>query len=101
MAGMLALVGCGKSDKPQSSAVVEVWDMGPVREAFPSPSAEVNDSLSKLILATRYRQPEPVIVELDNLAKIPGLTEAQKKVINAKIEQLKQAVTDATAKPPQ
>ena len=108
MAGMLALVGCGKPKKPSRLPVVGVWDMAPVREAFPAPSAEVKDSLNKVIIATPLpptrARPRRTGQAGPNL---PDLTEAQKKAVNAKleqltkIEQLKQGMNGAVARPPQ
>jgi len=101
MAGMLALAGCGKSDQPPPPAAPPVADVAKLLEAFPSPSPEVQGSLNKVRFAVRYRQYEVAAVELEKLAQIPDLSDAQKKVINDKAEQVKQAIEAASAKPPQ
>jgi hypothetical protein len=75
-------------------------DMAPLQQAFPSPAPEVQASLEKFRMAIRYGQFEPALVELDKLAQLPDLTEAQKKAVNDKIEQVKQRLSSA-AKPPQ
>ena len=100
LAGVFALAGCGKSSKPQPSAAVAVTDMGKLQQAFPSPSAEVQASLNKVRFAVRYRQYEIVLTELDKLAKDASLTEPQKKAVNDKLEQVKQAVSAAAATKP-
>jgi hypothetical protein len=98
MAGVLALAGCGKSDKqtppPRQPGVV---DLGPLQNAFPDPSPDVKGSLDKLRFAARYGQFEAELVELDKLIAIPNLTEPQKKVINDIIEQVKVAIQSRPA----
>ena len=101
MAGLLALAGCGKPKPPPPPPVPPVADVGKLYEVFPSPSAEVNLCLDKVRFAVRYRQYEVAAVELEKLAQIPDLSDAQKKVINDKAEQVKQAIEAASAKPPQ
>ena len=101
MAGMLAVVGCGKSSKPQAPVVAPVADVSKLYEAFPSPSAEAKASLDKVRFAVRYRQYDAALAELEKLAQIPDLTDDQKKVISTKTEQVKQVIEAAAAKPPQ
>jgi hypothetical protein len=101
MAGMLALAGCGKPKQPPPPPVPPVADVGKLFEAFPSPSAEVQGSLGKVRFAVRYRQLDVALVELDKLAQIPDLTDAQKKAVSDKIEQVKRAIDEVLAKPPQ
>ena len=101
MAGMLALAGCGKPKQPPPPPVPPVADVGKLFEAFPSPSAEVQGSLDKVRFAVRYRQLDVALAELDKLAQIPDLTDAQKKAVSDKIEQVKRAIDDVFAKPPQ
>jgi hypothetical protein len=100
LAGVCILAGCGKSSKPQPSAVVAVMDMRKLQQAFPSPSAEVQGSLDKVRMGVRYRQFEIVLTELDKLGNDASLTESQKKAVNEKIEQVKQGIS-AAAKPSQ
>jgi hypothetical protein len=100
LAGVFALAGCGKSSKPQPSADAAVMDMRQLQQAFPSPSNEVQSSLDKVRMAIRYRQVEVVLAELDKLANNASLTEPQKKAVNDKIEQVKQAISAAAAAKP-
>ncbi len=92
--GVLALAGCGKSNKPAPPAarVPGVVDLAQLQMAFPAPTPEISTSFSKLGFATRYRQFEPALVELDKLSRLPNLTEAQKKAVDEVIEQVKQAL---------
>lgn len=98
MAGMLALAGCGKSDQPPPSAAPPVADVAKLLEAFPSPSPEVQGSLNKVRFAVRYRQFDVALIELDKVAQIPDLTDAQKKAVDDKVEQVKKAIDADVAK---
>ena len=92
-AGVLALTGCGKSgDKSVPPPPAGVVDFSALQTAFPAPTPEISTSFSKLGFATRYRQFEPALVELDKLSRLPNLTEAQKKAVDEVIEQVKQAL---------
>jgi hypothetical protein len=88
MAGTLVLAGCSKSDKasPQQSRP----DLPKLKQAFPQPTQELNDSFKK-----EYDQS---LAECDKLAANPSLTEAQKKAVGEFVEQVKKA---ASAKPTQ
>jgi hypothetical protein len=101
MAGVLVLAGCGKSDKSAAQArtpgMVELSDL---QKAFPAPTPEASASLDKIRFALRYHQYDIVLVELDKLAHLPNLTDAQKKATDEVIEQVKQAIA-FHAKPPQ
>ena len=98
MAGAFTLAGCGKSSKPPPAAAAGLMNMGNLQQAFPSPSAEIQNSLHRISMGARYRQFEVVLAELDKLANDASLTEPQKKAVNEKIEQVKQAMS-AAAKP--
>ncbi len=93
MAGMLALAGCGKSGKAaapvRTPGTVDFTDL---QMAFVTPTPESAPSLDKIRFSARYRQYDVVLVELDKLAHLPNLTDAQKKAINDEIEQVKQAI---------
>ena len=101
MGGVLALAGCGKSNTPAPTARTPGRvELGDLLKAFPAPTAEISSSLDKLRIASRYRQFEASLVELDKLTRIPNLTDAQKKAIDEAIEQVKQAI-NLPAKPSQ
>ncbi len=97
LVGMLALVGCGKSEKPKPSATVTLMDMTPVLQTFPTPTPEVQGHLNRARMALRYRQFDSALDELGKLAQTPNLTEPQKKALDDKIAQIKQAATTAAA----
>src|ERR1035437_1129025 len=101
MAGVLALTGCGKSNKSAAQARTPgMIELGDLPRAFPAPTPEAAASLDKLRFALRYRQYDIVQVELDKLAHLPNLTDAQKKATDEVIQQVKQAIA-FHAKPPQ
>ena len=99
---VLALVGCSKSNKPASNARVAgrvVLDQ--LQEQFPNPSPEVATSINKIRFASRYSTFDTAQAELDKMAQLPDLTEAQKKAIDEVKEQVKAAIDARQAKPAQ
>ena len=101
-AGVLALMGCGKSGDAKPGAVPPgVVDLGSLQQAFPEPTPEVTTTLNKLRFSVRYRQLQPALVELEKLSKLPNLTEPQKKAVNDVIEQVKVAIKTLPAPPTQ
>jgi hypothetical protein len=98
-ASVLALAGCGKSSEPQPSATAGAIDIGKLQQAFPTASPEVQNGFDKIRFAVRYRQLPLALAELDKIARMPGLTDAQKKAVNDLIEQVKQTMNAAAAKP--
>jgi hypothetical protein len=101
MAGVLALVGCGKSTPkapPRQPGVVDLTDL---QQAFPTPTPDAKTSLDKLRFSARYGRFEAALVELDKLAGLPDLTDPQKKAINEVIEQVKTAINMRPAAPSQ
>ena len=100
--GVLALAGCGKSGESKPGAVPPgVVDLGSLQQAFPEPTPEVTTTLNKVRFSVRYRQLQPALVELDKLAKLPNLTEPQKKAVNDAIEQVNVAIKTLPAPPAQ
>jgi hypothetical protein len=100
MAGVLALAGCGKSNK-QPARTPGVPNVSDLLQAFPNPSQDVTTSLDKIRFASRYGQWEQALVELDKLSNMPNLTDEQKKAINDVIEQVKEAIKVRPNAPPQ
>lgn len=100
VAGLLAFVGCGKS-QPHGGSVDQVrMDFPKFKEAFPSPTPTQDAAIQKLGNAVRYRiYPEA----LDALAALDGdsaLTEPQKKAVADMIEAIKKQMANAPAPPP-
>ncbi len=92
-AGLLALVGCGKSGTPKPATPPPgTVDLAPLQQAFPAPTPEITTSLDKLRFAVRYRTFNVALPELEKLTKLPNLTDQQKKAIDDVIQQVKVAM---------
>jgi hypothetical protein len=98
--GVLTLVGCGKAGDQAPPAAAGAIDLAALQQAFTSAGPEVQSSFDKIRFAVRYRQLPLALAELDKLARMPGLTDAQKKAVNDLTEQVKQTM-NAGAKPAQ
>ena len=104
MAATLVLAGCGKPKTVGSQAMdingVKV-DLPKMQAAFPSEKPEFADSINKIRMCVRYGKYVDALPELDKLAATPGLTDAQKAVVNEVIEQMKQVAAKAPPRPAQ
>ena len=101
-AGVLALAGCGKSgDSAAPPPPAGMVDYGALDKAFPTPTPEVSACLQKARFSTRYRQYDVAMAELEKLNQLPDITEAQKKVVNNAMEQIKVLVSRMPAPPSQ
>jgi hypothetical protein len=100
-AGVLVLGGCGKSGDQTPAAASGVMDLAALQQAFASAGPEVQGSFDKLRFATRYRQYPLALAELDKLARMPGLSDAQKKAVGDFTEQVKKTMSTAAAAPAQ
>lgn len=99
VAGMLALCGCGKSGSTTDKNL-EANPTIKFSQAFPTPTPELQASITKVMLTVRYGQYPEAIVELDKLANNPQLTEAQKKAVNDMIEHVKKTASGAAGAAP-
>ena len=100
--GLLALAGCGKPDKAATTARVPGRvDLSQLQQQFPNPTPEVTACLSKITFACRSRIFDTAQAELDKLAQLPNLTEAQKKAVDEVVEQVKTAMKARAAAPAQ
>ena len=99
--GVLALAGCGKSEKGPPPRQPGRVDLTQLHEQFPNPTPEVSACLDKARFACRYRTFETAQAELDKLAQMPDLTAPQKKALDEAIEQVKAAISAGTSRPTQ
>ena len=99
--GVLALAGCGKSDKGPPPREPGRVDLSQLQQQFPNPTPEVTACLDKARFACRYRTFDTAQVELDKLAQMPDLTEPQKKAVNEVVEQIKAAIAAGAGRPTQ
>jgi butyrate kinase len=76
-------------------------DVTDLRAAFPNAAPEITSSLDKIRFSARYRKFDVSLAELDKLAQVPDLTEAQKKAVNDAIEKVKAAISAMPAQPAQ
>jgi hypothetical protein len=97
LASLLALVGCGKSDKAGGRGLPATIDLPKFQQAFPSPTPEQQDAIGKVSAGVRYRLYPEALAALDKLAADPALTEPQKKEVNDLILGIKQATAAAAA----
>jgi hypothetical protein len=99
--GVLALAGCGKSDKGPPPREPGRVDLSELQQQFPNPTPEVTACLDKARFACRYRTFDTAQAELDKLAQMPDLTDPQKKALDEVIEQIKAAINMGASRPTQ
>ena len=102
MAGLLIGVGCGKSQQQQEGPPpVEMGgvkiDLPKLQQCLPPDKPELHDAASKVMMALRYGQYPEALAQLDKVAAA-DLTDAQKKVVNEVIAQVKQLMAKAPAR---
>jgi hypothetical protein len=101
MAGVLALAGCGKSDKTSAQQSSPAMDFTKFRQAFPTPTPEQEQAISKVSQAIRYRLYPDVLAILTQLGGDASLTDAQKKAVSDLTAGINQMMTNAPAAPAQ
>ena len=96
---LLTVVGCGKSDKipaaPQMDGVTV--DIPKLNQAFENASQELKATSTSVGFNVRYGKYEDALMGLDKLANDPNVNEAQKKVVNQLIEEVKKLANAAPA----
>ncbi len=101
LAGVLALVGCGKPKAPPPPTVEGVaLDIPKLREAFASATPELQGGAMDVASSVRYGEYDRALAALAKLANAPGLTEAQKTIVSQVTEQVKQVAAKKAAAPP-
>jgi len=96
------LSSCGKSggSAPATSTGPAV-DITKLRQAFPSPSPEIQDVVQKIYFAARYQQWDNALGGLEKLAADPSLTETQKQVVKELTDNAKKLWDAGAPKPAQ
>ena len=97
-----AFAGCKKSE--QSSGPAQEYygvklNWSHLSTAFTNASPEAQNDAYLAVRAFRYSQFSQAMVQLEKLAGEPGLTDAQKNLVNELIEQTKQVITKAPPPP--
>lgn len=95
----LISAGCSKSNNlPQAPEMNGVTvDIPKLNQAFVDASPELKRLSTEVGFNIRYGKYEDALMALDKLANDPGVTEAQKKVVNELIEQAKKLANAAPA----
>ena len=95
----LCFAGCGKpgGSGPPADAVIPTVDLAKLRQAFPSPGPDVQAGIQNVVFAVRYGKFDQAQTELQALAGDPSLTDTQKLVVAAAIDQAGKAQAAATA----
>ena len=98
-AGLLAFAGCSKSEKlPTSQEVSGVSvDLPKLQTAFTGASPDILNDVTQVSFGLRYGDYMKSLAALDKLANNPAVTEAQKKIVNDVIEQVKKVMAAAPA----
>ena len=90
LAGLLAFAGCGKSEKPAPvESSVQIIDATSFRPAFESASPQIKALVNDTMMSIQGVAYQKALADLDKLAGLPDLTEAQKKVVADLSEQVK------------
>jgi hypothetical protein len=101
LAGLLALVGCGKSGKNTAQAVPGTMDMPKFQQAFASGTRDQQANVTKVSSGVRYGLYPDALAALEKLSSDPALTEPQKQAVSNMVEGIKVAIAKAPAAPPQ
>src|SRR5712691_12731821 len=98
VAGLLAFTGCGKNELKYKTAYeirgVKV-DMPKLEQAFAGAGNDLQAAVVQTTSNIRYGQYVEALVSLDKLVNNPSLNDAQKKVVNEVIEEMKQVINKA------
>ncbi len=97
-ASAVGISGCGKK-QPTTLPAAEISgvkvDIPKLRQSLVDAAPEVQAELNQVTSNVRYGQYEKALMALDKLANNPALNDAQKKVVNDVIEQMKQVIMKA------
>jgi hypothetical protein len=99
LAGALALTGCGKKNPTPTGVGGGAVDLPKLQQAFATASPDLQTAVSAVGMGIRYGEFARAFAALDKLANSPGITDAQKKIVNEVIEQVK-AKANPPATPP-
>jgi hypothetical protein len=103
MAGMLASVGCSKTQQQQEGPPALVMggvklDLPKLQQSLAADKPQLQATVGKVMTHLRYGQYPDALAELDKLSAA-GLTDAQKKLVADVIEQVKQLMAKSSPKP--
>jgi hypothetical protein len=101
VAGLLAFVGCSKSDQKGAQQPSAAMDFTKFRQSFPTPTPEQQQVIAKVSQGIRYRLYPDSLAALAQLSGDASLTDAQKKAVDDLAAGLNQMMTNAPAAPTQ
>jgi len=99
-AGLLAVVGCKKSEQP-SGPPTEFYgvnvELAKLDSEFATAAPDLHERAMKIKGYFRYGQFAQAAAELEQLSQIPALTESQKKLASTVLEQTRQVIAKVPA----
>jgi len=95
---LLTISGCKKEQAP--GAEVQILDATKIRPAFASAPAEQQAIVDSVMMSIQGSNPAKARAELDRLAKMPGVTDAQQTVIKDLSAQLDKKIAAAASSAP-
>ena len=97
LVSLLATAGCKKQEAPVG-ADVQLLDATKFRPAFASAPPEQQAIVDSVMMSIQGSDPLKARAELNRLSRMPGVTDAQQKVVKDLIEQLDKKIA-ATPNP--
>jgi hypothetical protein len=94
------LTGCGKSEKTPPAAQIEgvTVDMPKLQKALEgNTNPEVRNQMTQVAFGVRYGDYPKALMALDQLVNSANVSEAEKKVVNEVLEQVKKLAQSAPA----
>lgn len=96
LVGTLIFVGCGKSEKPAPvENSVQIIDATSFRPAFESASPQTKAIVNDAMMSIQGVAYQKALADLDKLASLPDVTEAQKKVVANLSDQVKKKMSQS------
>ncbi len=101
-ATLLVSAGCSKGDKTPAAPVMNgvTVDIPKLNAAFEESPQQIRSTVTQVGFNIRYNKYEEALMACDKLVNDPAVTEAQKKVVNEVIEEIKKLANAAPAAAP-
>jgi len=98
--GLALLTGCGKSNKVPPAAQIDgvTVDLPKLQKALEAnTNPDVRNQITQVAFGVRYGDYPKALMALDQLSNNANVSEAEKKVVNEVLEQVKQVAQKAPA----
>jgi hypothetical protein len=101
-ATFIVSAGCSKGDKTPTAPVMNgvSVDIPKLNAAFENSPQQIRTTVNQVGFNIRYGKYEEALMACDKLVNDPGVTDAQKKVVNEVIEEIKKLANAAPAAAP-